>query len=217
LRRPNTRGVAPRPEQNRKHKINEEIAGPTVRVIGDDGEQYGVMTVREALQRAHDADRDLVEISPQADPPVCKIIDYGKFVYEQRKRDRQIGKNQQQKELKEIRLRAGTDTHDLEFKVRHSRKFLLDGHKVKANVLFRGREIVHQDIGRALLQKFIDALADISKTDQDMKTEGRMLSVTLAPDLKKKGGTKKAENQKSKPAVVAPASDAESEPVTNKE
>lgn len=191
MRRPSVRGPQPRPEQTNKHKINEEIISPQVRVIGADGEALGVMPVREALRLAVEAERDLVEIAPQAVPPVCKIIDYGKYAYEQSKREQVVKQAQKQKELKEIRLRAGTDTHDLDFKVRHSREFLLGGHKVKAAVMFRGREIVHQDIGRALLQKFIDALADVSKIDQDMRTEGRVLSVTLAPDTKKKVAKKK--------------------------
>ncbi len=191
MRRPYVRGPQQRPEQTRKHKINEEIISPQVRVIDENGDQLGVMTSREALRRAQEAEKDLVEIAPQAVPPVCRIIDYGKFSYEQQKREKIQKKSQQQKELKEIRLRAGTDTHDLDFKVRHSRGFLEDGHKVKASVMFRGREIVHQEIGRALLQKFIDALADVSKVDQDMRTEGRVLSVTLAPDGKKKTAPKR--------------------------
>lgn len=145
----------------------------------------GVMSRRDALKIAQERELDLVEIAPQAVPPVCKIIDYGKFMYQQEKREKEAKKSQHQKELKEIRLRAGTDTHDLEFKTRHAKQFLEDGHKVKATVRFFGREIVHQDIGRALLQKFIDGLVEVSKVDQDMKSEGRTLSVTLAPDIKK--------------------------------
>lgn len=198
MRRPNSRGPQQRPEPTNKHKINEDITSPQVRVTGQNGESPGVMSVREALRLAVEAEKDLVEIAPQAIPPVCKIIDYGKFAYELSKREQEARQAQKQKELKEIRLRAGTDTHDLEFKVRHSRKFLEDGHKVKAAIMFRGREIVHQDIGRALLQKFIDALADVSKIDQDMKTEGRFLSVTLAPETKKKPGKKK-EQVRAKP------------------
>lgn len=183
-----------------------------MRVVGSDGEPLGVMSVREALRLATEAEKDLVEIAPQAIPPVCKIIDYGKFAYEQKKREQIVKQSQKQKELKEIRLRAGTDTHDLDFKVRHSREFLESGHKVKAAVTFRGREIVHQDIGRALLQKFIDALADVSKIDQDMRTEGRILSVTLAPDVKKKP-VKKKETQK--PEKVAPPVEQTSSAVVN--
>lgn len=207
MRRPSVRGPQQRPEPTNKHKINEEIISPQVRVVGQNGEQLGVMAVRDALKLAVEADKDLVEIAPQAIPPVCKIINYGKFAYEQSKREQEVRQSQKQKELKEIRLRAGTDTHDLDFKVRHSRKFLELGHKVKAAVTFRGREIVHQDIGRALLQKFIDALADISKIDQDMRTEGRILSVTLAPDSKKKS-SKKKESGHAQPAQKPEAASA---------
>lgn len=155
----------------------------------------GVMSRRDALKIAQERELDLVEIAPQAVPPVCKIIDYGKFMYQQEKREKEAKKSQHQKELKEIRLRAGTDTHDLDFKTRHAKQFLEDGHKVKATVRFFGREIVHQDIGRATLQKFIDALVEVSKVDQEMKSEGRTLSVTLAPDIKKP--KKKKEEQQS--------------------
>ncbi len=214
LRRPTARGPEKRQENARKQRINEEITSPQVRVVGEHGEVLGVMSSFEALRRAQEEDKDLVEIAPQAVPPVCKIIDYGKFAYEQQKREKQQKKAQQQKELKEIRLRAGTDTHDLDFKVRHSRNFLTDGHKVKATVTFKGREIVHQDIGRALLQKFIDALADISKIDQDMRSEGRFLSVTLAPDTKKKSSAKKKTTVTSSTTGVP---DNTAEPSTNEE
>ena len=195
MRRPYFRGPIPRPEQQRKHKINDEITANELRVITADGEQLGILSKRDALQKAREADMDLVLIAPQAKPPVCKIIDYGKFTYEQQKREKDQKKAQHQKELKEIRLRAGTDTHDLDFKTRHAREFLEKGHKVKATVFFRGREIVHQDLGRELLQRFIDSLADISKVDQDMRTEGRILSVTVAPDAKAAAAKKKKEEQ----------------------
>ena len=163
MRRPYFRGPIPRPETQRKHKINDEITATELRVIDAEGEQLGILSKRDALQKAREADMDLVLIAPQAKPPVCKIIDYGKFTYEQQKREKDQKKAQHQKELKEIRLRAGTDTHDLDFKTRHAREFLEKGHKVKATVFFRGREIVHQDLGRELLQKFIDSLAQSSR------------------------------------------------------
>lgn len=203
LRRPYFRGPMPRLELQRKHKINEEITASELRVVDEEGGQMGVLSRRDALQAARDREMDLVLIAPQAVPPVCKIIDYGKFSYEQQKREKAQKKAQHQKELKEIRLRAGTDTHDLEFKTRHAREFLEQGHKVKATVFFRGREIVHQDLGRELLQKFIDGLVEVSKIDQDMRTEGRVLSVTLAPDVKK-------EKKKDKPQrPVEPTGDSQ--------
>ncbi len=199
MRRPYTRGPIPRPELQRKHKINDEISGPELRVIDSTGEALGVLTRRDALKLATDRELDLVEIAPQAKPPVCKIIDYGKFVYEATKKEKEHKKAQIQQQLKELRFKAGTDTHDFDFKTRHAREFLEEGHKVKATVLFRGREIVHQEIGRDLLQRFIDALADVSKVDQDMRTEGRILSVTLAPESVKKPKTKKSDSTDGKP------------------
>jgi translation initiation factor IF-3 len=197
LRRPFTRGPVPRPELQRKHKINDEITGPELRVIDSTGEALGVLSRRDALKLANDRELDLVEIAPQAKPPVCKIIDYGKFVYEATKKEKEHKKAQIQQQLKELRFKAGTDTHDFDFKTRHAREFLEEGHKVKATVLFRGREIVHQQIGRDLLQRFVDALADISKVDQDMRTEGRILSVTLAPESVKKPKSKKSGSENS--------------------
>ena len=186
----------PRPEQKRKHKINDEIQGSELRVIDASGEPLGVVTRKKALDTARERGLDLVLIAPQAKPPVCKIIDYGKFVYEQQKREKAQKKAQHQQELKEIRLKPGTETHDLEFKMRHAREFLEKGHKVKATVMFRGREIVHKDLGREILQKFIDGLEDISKVDQGMRSEGRFLNVTLAPDSTKKPKKKKEEEEK---------------------
>lgn len=140
---------------------------------------------REALRIALERELDLVEIAPQANPPVCKIIDYGKFIYEQTKREKQQKKAQVHSTLKEVRFKAGTDTHDFDFKTRHAREFLEEGHKVKATVMFKGREILHKELGEELLQRFINALADVAKIDQPMRMEGRFLGVMLAPDIKK--------------------------------
>jgi translation initiation factor IF-3 len=144
------------------------------------------MTPREAIQLARDRELDLVEIAPQATPPVCKIIDFGKLRYEQQKREKIQRKHQQQQQIKEVRLHPRTDTHDVDFKTRHAREFLNEGHKVKFTVVFRGREITHQDIGRELLTGIIEALADDAKVDQSLRMEGRNMSITLAPDKKKK-------------------------------
>lgn len=201
MRRPYIPFNAPRPESQRKQKINEEITAPELRVVDAQGAPLGVLSRRDALRIATERELDLVEIAPQAKPPVCKIIDYGKFIYEQTKREKQQKKLQVHSVLKEIRFRAGTDTHDLEFKTRHAKGFLEEGHKVKATVMFRGREIVHQEFGHALLQKFIDALVDISKIDQPMKMEGRFLSVTIAPDLVKVKKKEKEAKAASKPAA----------------
>ena len=147
---------------------------------------------------AEDAGLDLVEIAPQAKPPVCKIIDYGKFLYEQQKREKQQKKLQHNTQLKEIRFKWRTDTHDFNFKTRHARKFIEQGDKVKASVMFRGREIVHKEIGRELLVRFIEAMIDIAKVDQNLRAEGRIFSVVLSPDKDKISSMKKLEDKKAK-------------------
>ena len=185
LRRPYIPPQGPRQEPQRKHKINDEISAPEVRVVDAQGSPLGVLPRRDALSLALEREVDLVEIAPQANPPVCKIIDYGKFIYEQTKRDKQQKKAQTHSTLKEVRFKAGTDTHDFDFKTRHAREFLEEGHKVKATVMFKGREILHKELGEVLLQRFIDALADVAKIDQPMRMEGRFLGVMLAPDIKK--------------------------------
>lgn len=185
LRRPYIPPQGPRQEPQRKHKINDEISAPEVRVVDAQGSPLGVLPRREALSLALEREVDLVEIAPQANPPVCKIIDYGKFIYEQTKREKQQKKAQTHSTLKEVRFKAGTDTHDFDFKTRHAREFLEEGHKVKATVMFKGREILHKELGEELLQRFIDALVDVAKIDQPMRMEGRFLGVMLAPDIKK--------------------------------
>lgn len=155
-------------------------------MVDEAGEQLGLMSAREALQIAMDRELDLVEIAPQANPPVCKIIDFGKFKYEQQKRDKTQRKNLHQQQLKEVRLHPRTDDHDVDFKTRHAREFLNEGHKVKFTVVFRGREMSHQDIGRSLLEGIIEKLADEAKVDQAIRMDGRNMSTILAPDSKKK-------------------------------
>jgi len=178
------------PHKNRKQRINDEITSTEVRVVDSDGKMLGVMNRDAAIELAYGKDMDLVEIAPQAAPPVCKIIEYGKFAYEIQKKENLAKKAQKQQELKEIRFKAGTDTHDFNFKTRHAREFLEDGDKVKATVMFRGREIVHPEFGRALLEKFVAELADVSKIDQPIKPEGKTMSVMLSPEKK---AAKKAE------------------------
>jgi translation initiation factor IF-3 len=154
--------------------------------VDEEGNQLGLLTPREALQIARERELDLVEIAPQATPPVCKIIDFGKLRYEQQKREKAQRKHQQQQQLKEVRLHPRTDTHDIDFKTRHAREFLHEGHKVKFTVVFKGREITHQNIGRELLEGIIEALSDDAKIDQPIRMEGRNMSIMLAPEKKKK-------------------------------
>lgn len=173
------------PEPQTKHRINRDIKGDKFRVISPEGEQLGVMSRNRALERADELGMDLIEIAPKAEPPVCKIMDYGKFIYEQQKKEKLQKKNQQKQQLKEIRFKPRTDTHDYNFKMKHAREFIEDGNKVKATVMFRGREMAHKDIGADLLAKFIQDMSDIAKLDNDIKMEGRNLSVIISPDKKK--------------------------------
>lgn len=179
-------GGRPQPQDNNRQRINEQITARELRVVDDAGGQLGIMTRDAALKLAEQSEKDLVEIAPQASPPVCKIIDYGKYQYEIQKREKTQKKQQQNQQMKEIRFKWRTDTHDFNFKVRHARTFLEDGSKVKASVMFRGREITHQDIGRELLERFIEAIIDIAKVDQNIQSEGRSLSIVVSPDKTKK-------------------------------
>ena len=159
-----------------------------VRLIDADGEQVGVVIVTEALKRADAANLDLVEIAPNAKPPVCKIIDYGKFLYEQQKRDKIQKKKQHTTVLKEIRLHPNTDTHDFNFKARHAEKFLEEANKVKVSVIFKGRELAYKEHGEELLKRFIETLEEVSKVESPIRFEGRTMHTILAPTkIKKKG------------------------------
>lgn len=179
-------------------RTNEDIKAPIVRVVDSNGTMLGIFPIKEAREKALEQEKDLVEIAPQANPPVCKIIDYGKYVYEQHKREKEQRKKTHTVQLKEIRFKAGTDTHDFDFKTRHARDFLIEGDKVKASVMFRGREIQHMEFGEAILRRFVEQLDDVSKVDQAIRTEGRNMSVTLAPDKEKqkKSGVLKSESSK---------------------
>lgn len=168
-----------------KFQVNQEIKAKEVRLIDTDGKMLGIFSSHEALRIASQYDLDLVLIAPNANPPVAKIIDYSKFIFDQQKKEKQQRKQQQQQQLKEIRFKWRTDTHDFNFKVRHAREFLIEGNKVKGTVIFRGREIMHQEIGEELLNRFVEALDDISKVDQPLKSEGKRISVILAPDKTK--------------------------------
>lgn len=155
-------------------------------MIDIDGSQLGIFTVRDALRLATERGQDLVEIAPQADPPVCKIIDHGKFKYEQQKREKIQRKNQTVSILKEIRLHPNTDVHDFEFKVKHAINFFEEGNKVKVVVMFKGREMAYIDKGAELLNRFVEKTEDVAKVESPAKMEGRNMSVILIPALKPK-------------------------------
>ncbi len=137
--------------------------------------------IEKAMKMAQMQALDLVEIAPNADPPVCKIMDYGKFLYEKSKKERGARKKQHQTQLKEIRFRPRTDTHDFEFKAKHAREFLMNGHKVRAYVQFRGRDIIYKDQGMLILARLVDALKEVSKLDQEPRMEGRRMTAILTP------------------------------------
>ncbi|HSD64304.1 MAG TPA: translation initiation factor IF-3 [Ignavibacteriaceae bacterium] len=172
--------------QKESVRINEEIKAPKVRVIDVDGSQVGIYTVRDAIKIAQERGLDLVEIAPQAKPPVCKVIDFGKFKYEQQKREKIQRKNQLVSLLKEIRLHPNTDIHDFDFKVKHAINFLEEGNKVKAVVMFKGREMAYTEQGEELLKRFIEQTEDLAKVESPLKMEGRNMSVILVPTAKPK-------------------------------
>ncbi|MFV0361633.1 MAG: translation initiation factor IF-3 [Suipraeoptans sp.] len=159
--------------------INGQIRDKEVRLIGEDGEQLGVMSSREAMQKAEDANLDLVKISPKANPPVCKIVDYGKYKYEQARRDKEAKKKQKTVELKEIRLSPNIETNDLNTKMNNARKFLGKGNKVKITLRFRGREMAHAYQSKKVLDNFAQQLEDISVIEKPAKMEGRSMSMVL--------------------------------------
>lgn len=166
------------------HKINNKITSQEVRLVGDNIEQ-GVYSTGEALQMAREQELDLVEISPNAKPPVCKIMDYRRFLYEQKKKKKELKATQTKMLVKEIRFGPNTDDHDVEFKRKHAEKFLMEGSKVRAYVFFKGRTIVHKERGELLLLQFVEKLSHISKLEQLPKMEGKKMIIMLAPDKEK--------------------------------
>ena len=170
---------------NMSHQINDEIRDREVRLISDTGEQLGIMSAREALAKAEEANLDLVKISPTANPPVCKLMDYGKFKFEQAKREKEARKNQRVVEIKEVRMSPGIDVNDFNVKLRNAQKFLAEGNRVKVTVRFRGREMAHTDIGKGLLLKFAEQCGEVATLDKDPKLDGRHMSIFLSPKVAK--------------------------------
>ena len=171
---------------NTAHQINEDIRDREVRLIGADGAQLGVMSAREAQARADEAGLDLVKISPTAVPPVCKLMDYGKYRFEQAKREKEAKKNQHVVEIKEVRMSPGIDIGDFNTKLRNAQKFLGEGNRVKVTVRFRGREMAHTDIGRKLLLDFAEQCGELAVLDKEPKLEGRHMSIFLSAKTTKR-------------------------------
>ena len=182
--------------------MNRRIRVPQVRVIGADGGQLGVLDTSEALRIAEEGGLDLVEVSPKAMPPVCKIMDYGKFKYEDSKKRKDAKKHQSTVTYKEIKFRPKTDAHDLDFKVKHIRRFLLEGNKARLVVIFRGREIVHPETGQAMLKKVVELTNDIAMVEQPPMMEGRRMLMIISPKV---GGVKPAGAPGATPTAPRPA------------
>ena len=166
-------------------QINEQIRDREVRVISSTGEQLGIMSAKDALKKAEEKNLDLVKIAPTAKPPVCKIMDYGKYRFEQAKREKEARKNQKVVEIKEIRLSLNIDTHDFQTKVNHAEKFLKAGNKVKVSIRFRGREMAHTNLGIDVHKRFAEALAGQAVVDKQPKLEGRSMLMFLSPSPNK--------------------------------
>lgn len=178
-------------------RINEEIRVREVRLIDENGDQIGIVPTREALEMAMDRGLDLVEIAPGAKPPVCRLMDYGKFRYEQSKRDKEARKKQKVITVKEVKMRPRIEDHDFMVKARHARKFLEAGDKVKVTIMFRGREISHADLGRDLCSKFADELKNVALVEKDPKVEGKNMIMILTPrtDINKDTSKKETANE----------------------
>ena len=174
-----------RPVKENPNRINNEITAPTVRVVGDNVEPNLVLPIAKAIALADEMELDLVEISPNAEPPVCRIVDYQKFLYQQKKKQKEIKAKQTKVVIKEIRFGPQTDDHDFNFKLRHAENFLKEGAKVKAYVFFRGRSIVFKEQGEILLLRFATALEDIAKVEVMPTLEGKKMNMILAPKSKK--------------------------------
>ncbi|HIU64844.1 MAG TPA: translation initiation factor IF-3 [Candidatus Avacidaminococcus intestinavium] len=166
-------------------RINEEIRAREIRVVGDEGEQLGIMSGRDALNLAIERQMDLVEIAPNAKPPVCRIMDYGKYRYEQQKRDKEARKKQKTFDIKEVKLRPGIEDHDFDVKFKNAVRFLEDGDKVKITIMFRGRELSHPELGSILLTKMANKLGDLAVVERAAKLEGKNMIMIVSPKITK--------------------------------
>ena len=181
FRPPQSRDRFKRQPEPDAHRINKRITAPQVRVISDSGEQLGVLPVRQAQALAEEAGLDLVEVAANASPPVCKIMDYGKFKYKEQKKEAEARKNRSETSLKELRIRYITDTGDLEVKLKKAREFLAEGDKVKFSMRFRGREVMYQDLGQEKFNQIVERLSDVAIVDERSPIGGRQVHIVFAP------------------------------------
>lgn len=192
-----------RPED--EHRTNRQIRVPEVRLIGLKGEQLGVVKTDDALRMAQEAEVDLVEVASTASPPVCRLLDYGKFRYSKQKKDAEAKKKQHVTQLKELRIRPGTDIHDVERQLKKAQEFLSDGQRVKFTLRFRGREMAHQDLGRGKLTSIAGQLSEYGWVEIEPRTEGRVMHLVMAPGQRKKASPPLAPSAPRPPAAAAPS------------
>ncbi|HET8654218.1 MAG TPA: translation initiation factor IF-3 [Longimicrobiaceae bacterium] len=169
---------------NERTRVNHQIRISPVRVIDPAGEQLGILPIERALEIAEQSNLDLVEVAPMARPPVCRIMDYGKFRYEEQRKAREARKKQHQVQIKEVKMRPGIEEHDFDFKIRHARRFLEEGNKVKLTMMFRGRQMAHPELGREVLDRVVQEIADVGKVESNPTMEGRSMTMVLAPVAK---------------------------------
>ena len=169
------------PAINDKTRVNHQIRISPVRVIDPDGEQLGILPIEKAMEAAEERGLDLVEVAPMARPPVCRIMDYGKFRYEEQRKAREARKKQQHVHIKEVKMRPGIEDHDYDFKLRHARRFLEEGNKVKLTMMFRGRQVAYPELGREVLLRVAQEVSDLSKVETAPQMEGRSMTMILAP------------------------------------
>nr|WP_264844774.1 translation initiation factor IF-3 [Caldinitratiruptor microaerophilus] len=191
--------------RDQQHRVNEQIRAREVRLVSETGEPIGIMPLRDALRIAQDRGLDLVEVAPLARPPVCRLMDYGKFKYEQSKREREARKKQKVIDLKEIKMRPNIEDHDFEVRVRSAERFLRDGDKIKATIMFRGREIVHADLGKQVLDRLAERVRDLGIVERPAKVEGRNMIMILAPRPQPQQRAERPERQERREPPVAAA------------
>ncbi|AUM14834.1 translation initiation factor IF-3 [Ketobacter alkanivorans] len=170
---------------SKKNRINDDITLTEVRLVGPDGEQIGIVSIDEALSAAKEVEQDLVEIAPDAEPPVCRIMDYGKHIFEEKKRQAEARKKQKQTQVKEIKIRPGTEEGDYQVKLRNLKRFLEDGDKTKITLRFRGREMAHQELGMEMMRRIETDLEELGAVEQVPKMEGRQMTMVIAPKKKR--------------------------------